>query len=71
MLYVPKLTMNLIFVIQVARKGYSFEFNSHSWCMKKVLYTLVKGSVRDDIYIVDQAPTKMYLAMNVYSSKNI
>jgi len=43
-LYVPKLTMNLLSVIQVARKGYSFEFNSHSWCMKKGLATLVKGS---------------------------
>ena len=28
-LYVPKLNMNLIFVIQVARKGYSFELTSH------------------------------------------
>ena len=27
---VPKLTMNLLSVIQVARKRYSFEFNSHS-----------------------------------------
>jgi len=29
-LYMPKLTMNLLSVIWVASKGYSFEFNSHS-----------------------------------------
>ena len=28
--YVPKLRMNLISVIQITRKGYSFEFTSHS-----------------------------------------
>jgi len=40
MLYVPKLNMNLLFLIQVTRKGYSFKFNSHSWCIKKGLATL-------------------------------
>ena len=29
-LYVSKLRMNVLSVIQVARKRYSFEFNSHS-----------------------------------------
>ena len=42
-LYVPKLNMNLLFVIQVARNGYSFKFNSNSWYINKVLPTLVKG----------------------------
>jgi len=65
-LYVPKLRMNFLFMIQVARKGYSFEFDSHSWCIKKRLTTLVKGSVKDNLYIVDQVPTKMCLAMNAY-----
>ena len=64
-LYVSKLRMNLLFVIQVARKGYSFEFDSHSWCIRKGLATLVKRSVKDDLYIVDQVPTKMCLALNV------
>jgi len=70
-LYVPKLRMNLLLVIQVARKGYSFEFDSHSWCIKKGLTTLVKGSVKDDLYIVDQVPTKMCLATNVCSRGNL
>lgn len=30
MLYVPKIMMNLLSVIQVARKGYLFDFKSHS-----------------------------------------
>lgn len=30
MLYIPKLGMDLLFAIQVTRKGYSFKFNSHS-----------------------------------------
>ena len=64
-LYVPKLRMNLLSMIQVARKGYSFEFNSHSWCIKKGLTTLVKGSMKDDLYIMDQVPTKMCLTTNV------
>ena len=29
-LYVPKLRINFLFMIQVTRKGYSFEFDSHS-----------------------------------------
>lgn len=41
-LSIPKLRMKLVFIIQVARKGYSFGFNSHSWCIKKGLATLVK-----------------------------
>lgn len=44
--YVPKLRMNLIFVIQVARKLYSLKFDSHSWYIKKGLTTLVKGSMK-------------------------
>jgi len=55
-LYVPKLRMNLLSVIQVARKGYWFEFDSQSWCIKKGLATLVKGFVKDNLYIVDQVP---------------
>lgn len=70
-LYAPKLTMNLLLVIQVARKGYSFKFNSHSWCMKKGLATVVKGSMKDDLYIVNQTLTKICLATNVCSSKNL
>jgi len=60
-IYVPKLTMNLLFIIQIARKGYSFEFNSQSWCMKKGLATLVKGLVKYDLYIMDQSLSKMCL----------
>ena len=70
-LYVPILTMNLLSVIQVAREGYSFKFNSHSWCMKKGLTTVMKGSVKDDLYIVDQTLKKMRLATNVYSRGNL
>jgi len=70
-LYVPKFTMNLLFVIQVARKGYSFEFDSHFWCMKKGLTTLVKGLVKDDLYNVDQSLSKMCLATNVFSRGNL
>ena len=70
-IYVPKLRMNLLSVIQIVRKGYSFEFDSHSWCIKKGLATLVKGSVKDDLYIVDQVPTKMCLATNVCSRGNL
>ena len=71
MLYVPKLRMNLLSVIQVARKGYSFEFNSNSWSIKKGLPTLVKGAIKNDLYIVDQGPTKMCLATNVCSMGNL
>jgi len=70
-LYVPKLQMNLLSVIQVARKGYSFEFDSSSWCIKKGLTTLVKGSVKDNIYIVDQVPSNIYLATSVCSKGNL
>ena len=69
--YVPKLRMNLIFIIQITRKGYSFEFTSHSWCVKKGLATLLKGLVKDDIYIMDQLLSKMCLAANVYSKGNL
>lgn len=71
MLYVLKLRMNLLFMIQVAKKRYSFYFNSHSWCIKKGLTTLVKRSVKDDLYIVDQVLTKMCLATNVCSRGNL
>ena len=71
MFYVPKLRMNLLSVIQVARKGYSFEFESQSWCIKKGLATLVKGSMKDNLYIVDQVPSKMCLAISVCSKGNI
>ena len=70
-LYVPKLWMNLLSVIQVARKGYSFEFDSQSWCIKKGLATLVKGFVKDNIYIVDQVPSKICLATSVCSKGNL
>jgi len=32
---------------------------------------LVKGSVKDDLYIVDQISSKMCLAMNVCSRGNL
>jgi len=70
-LYVPKLWMNLLSIIQVDRKGFSFEFNSSSWCIKKGLATLVKGSVKDNIYIVDQVPSKICLTTSVCSKGNI
>jgi len=70
-LYVLKLRMNLLSVIQVARKGYSFEFNSQSWCIKKGLATLVKGYVKDNLYIMDQVPSKMCLATSVCSKGNL
>ena len=70
-LYVPKLRMNLLFVIQVARKGYFFEFDSHFWCIKNRLATLIKGFVKDDLYIVDQISTKMCLVTNVYFRGNL
>ena len=70
-LYVPKLRMNRIFIIHIARKGYSFEFTSHSWCVKKGLATLLKGSVKDDLYIMDQVPSKMCLAKNICSKGNL
>ena len=69
--YVPKLRMNLIFVIQITRKRYSFEFTSHSWCVKKGLATLMKGSVKDDLYIMDKVPSKMCLITNVCSKGNL
>ena len=71
MLFVTKLRMNLLSVIQVARKGYSFEFNSQSWCIKKGLATLVKESVRDNLYIMDQVPSKMCLSTSVCSKNNL
>jgi len=70
-LYVLKLRMNLISVIQVVRKGYSFEFNSQSWCIKKGITTLVKGLVKDDLYIMDQVPSKMCVATSVCLRGNL
>ena len=70
-LYVSKLRINLLFVIQVARKEYSFEFDSYSWCIKKGLATLIKGLVKDDLYTMDQVPSKMCLATNVCSKGNL
>jgi len=70
-LYVPKLRMNLLSVIQVARKGFSFEFDSQTWFIKKGLATLVKGSVKDNLYIMDQVPSKMCLATSVCSKGNL
>jgi len=70
-LYVSKLRMNLLSMIQVARKGYSFDLNSQSWCIKKGISMLVKRSVKDHLYIMDQVPTKMCLATNVCSRGNL
>jgi len=39
--------------------------------MKKGFATLVKGSVKDDLYIIDQSPTKMCLATNVCFRGNL
>ena len=69
--YVPKLRMNLISIIQITRKGYSFEFTSHSWCVMKGLATVLKGLVKDDLYIMDQVPSKMCLTVNIYSKGNL
>ena len=68
-LYVPKLRMNLLFVIQVIKR-YSFEFNSYSWCIKKGLATLVKGSVKYDLYIMDEVLIMIFLSMNILSRRN-
>jgi len=70
-LYVTKLSMNMLSIIQVARKGYSFKFKLDSWCIKKGLTTLVKGLVKYDLYIMDQVPIKMCLAMNDFYRGNI
>jgi len=70
-LYVPQLKMNLLSIIQVARKGYSFEFTSNSWSINKGLANLVKGSIKKDLYIVDQEPSKMCLAISVCSKGNL
>jgi len=53
MLYVSQLKLNLLFIIQVTRKGYSFEFTSNSWSIKKGLATLVNESIKNNLYIVD------------------
>ena len=70
-LFVPKLGMNLLSVIQFVRKGYTFEFISNSWSLRKGFVTLIKGSVKNDLYIVDQVPTKLCLASNVCSKGNL
>jgi len=57
--YVPKLRMSILSFIKVARKGYSSEFTFNSWSTKKGLATLLKGSITNGLYIVDQEPTKM------------
>jgi len=70
-LYVFNLRINLLSMIQVAKKGYSFNFDSQSWCIKKGLATIVKGSVKDDLYIMDQVLSKMCLATSVCSRGNL
>ena len=69
--YILKLRMNLLSVIQVARKRYSFEFDSQSWCIKKGLATLVKGYVKDNFYIMNQVLSKMCLTTSVCSKGNL
>jgi len=55
--FVLNLGMNILLVIQIVRKGYTFEFNLNSWSIRKGFSTLIKGSVKNELYILDQVPS--------------
>ena len=69
-LFVPSLRRNLISVLQISREGFSIEFKAFSWSIKKGFVTLILGIVKDNLYIVNDIPSKVCLATNVSSNNS-